>query len=252
MAKILFFTPAEGRGGTEQKNIFFHTMEGHYIILLCGLLLVGGLCLEAFLMYTDYITPISAKVKRYVLKEHMVPRIMRIQKLVLEMDGTHSDGGVTEEEYGPPRTEYSWEEDGDVFHVVDYLQFIQDKRVQVNGYRTIKCNEYANQTIAYYVELDISNRKNIWRLSNQHGPVYASLKAISNVVLNACSFVFIPFLIFGDGAFTFANFCIHILECVLNLFIFIIMFVVSLVYSEGKERPPTFDVRRILNFLGFY
>lgn len=220
--------------------------------MTCGLLLVGGLCLEAYVVYTDYITPISAKVQRYVLKEHMVPRIMRIQSLVLEADGTHSDGGVTEEEYGPPRTEYSWEEDCGVFNVVDYLQFIQDKRVQLNSYRTIKCTEYANQSIAYHVKLDISNLRNIWRLSNQHGPVYAVLKAISNVVLNACGFVFLPFLIFGDGGFTFANFSIKMLECVLDSVTFILFFNISLIYSEGKERPPTFDVKRVLNVLGFY
>lgn len=229
------------------------SMEGRYIFVICGLLLVCGLCFEAYSMYIDYVTRISANVTRYVLKEHTVPRIMQIQRLVLEADGTHSDGGVTEEEYGPPRTECSWEKDGDVFHVVDYLQFVQDKQVLVNGYRTIKCKEYtATQTIGYHMELDIDNRRNIWRLSNQHGPVYAALKAMSNVVVNACALVFAPCLLIGNDCVTFASIIIQTVESALDLVTFILFFVVSLIYSEGKERPPTVDVRRLLNFFGFY
>ncbi len=108
-----------------------------------------GLMVEGAHLWKDYHTIIPATVTKWKLVVEEEKRIGRIQKIIVEDNGSHTFDGFEDFEL-PPRKYRAWEEE-ERFDVLNYLDFIENKTILVNGYRNI---ELENTTVKLHIEGD--------------------------------------------------------------------------------------------------
>lgn len=113
------------------------------------LIILGvGFFLEVYYIHHDYYHPIPATVERHLwVNNH-------------------------------------WEQTGESFIVANYLDFIQGKTLSLNDYRQIQFTDKIYEI--FYLEFDVRNPRNMWRLAHTRGIFYAIFNPIFNVVINGC------------------------------------------------------------------
>lgn len=126
----------------------------------------------------------------------------------------------------------------------NYLDFIANKKVLLNGRRIIKCVD--ENDVHYILRLDLKNQNNIWRFAHMYGFRFVPIRIVANSILNAYGLIAFPFvLIINQMIVPFSILC-QILEGLLY-------FIVSLpmIFFGDASKPPTIDTEPIFQFLEF-
>lgn len=127
----------------------------------------------------------------------------------------------------------------------NYLDFIANKKVLLNGRRIIKCVDEEND-VYYILRLDLKNENNIWRFAHMYGFRFVPIRIVANSILNAYGLIAFPFVIIMNQLIVPFSILYQILEGLLD-------FIVSLpmIFFGDASKPPTIDTEPIFQFLEF-